>query len=136
VALLAAAGLALMPVGAGARARHKDHTPPRFAGLRSAVTCSPGPIGRGRTTSYHLGWESASDDVTPQGKIVYEVYQATSPGGENFAKPTYTTRPGATSFSTPQLSSEASFYFVVRARDRAGNEDHNKVERAGENVCV
>jgi hypothetical protein len=73
--------------------------------------------------------------VTPSSEIVYDVYQATSPGGENFSMPTYVTSAGATSFDTPQLPSEGTFYFVVRARDEAGNEDSNKVERQGQNLC-
>jgi hypothetical protein len=126
----------LLALGAPAQARRKDHTPPKFAGLKSAVTCIPGPVGAGRTSSYHLAWEAASDDATPSRKIVYEIYQATSPGGENFKRPTYTSARGATSFATPKLPSEQSFYFVVRARDRAGNEDSNKLERLGENLCL
>lgn len=113
-----------------------DHSPPKFAGLKSATTCVPGPIGGGRTTSYHLAWDPASDDVTPPSEIVYDVYQATSPGGEDFSVPTYTTPPGATSFDTPQLQTDKYFYFVVRARDQAGNEDSNTVERQGQNLCV
>jgi hypothetical protein len=112
-----------------------DRTPPTFAGLKSATTCIPGPIGGGQTSSYHLSWDPASDDVTPASEIVYDIYQATSPGGENFSMPTYVTSAGATSFDTPQLPSEGAFYFVVRARDEAGNEDSNKVERQGQNLC-
>jgi len=113
-----------------------DSTPPTFAGLKSATTCIPGPVGGGRTTSYHLSWDPATDDVTPSSKIVYDVYQATTPGGEDFSAPTYTTAAGATSFDTPPLPTDEQFYFVVRARDEAGNRDSNKVERAGENLCV
>jgi hypothetical protein len=121
---------------APAQARHKDQIPPTFAGLKSATTCIPGPIGEGRTGSYHLSWEAATDNVTPSNKIVYNIFQATTAGGEDFSQPTYTTTPGATSFDTPQLSSVKTFYFVVRARDQAGNEDSNKVEREGQNLCL
>ena len=114
----------------------RDNNPPKFTGLKSATTCIPGPIGGGRTTSYHLSWDPATDDVTPSSEIVYDVYQATTSGGENFATPTYTTPPGATSFDTPQLATDKYFYFVVRARDQAGNRDSNLVEREGENLCV
>ena len=135
--LLGLACAALLVAGTPAQAHRKDRTPPRFAGLKSAVTCIPGPTGgSGRTSSYHLAWEPASDDVTPASKIVYEVYQATSAGGENFSRPTYRTAAGAKSFSTPQLATDKTFYFVVRARDQAGNEDSNKVERQGQNLCV
>ena len=114
----------------------KDTVPPKFAGLKSATTCIPGPIGPGRTTSYHLRWNAATDNVTPSSKIVYDVYQARRSGGEDFSKPSYTTPPGATSFDTPQLPADKHFYFVVRARDRAGNRDSNRVERQGLNLCV
>ena len=72
----------------------------------------------------------------PSTKIVYDIYQATKSGGEDFSSPTYTVRHGATSFATPPLPVETTFYFVVRARDRAGNRDSNEVERQGVNLCV
>jgi hypothetical protein len=64
------------------------------------------------------------------------LHQATKSGGEDFSSPTYTVRHGATSFETPRLPATQQFYFVVRARDRAGNEDSNLVEREGVNLCV
>jgi|SRR5581483_9104434 len=131
-AALAALGV-LCPA---AQARAPDRTPPRFAGLASATTCIPGPSGSGIATSYHLTWEAASDDRTRQQRIVYAIYQASSPGSEDFSQPTYVTRHGATSFDTPKLTSAQSYWFVVRARDRKGNEDTNTVEREGVNLCV
>jgi len=119
-----------------AEAKRRDSIPPTFAGLKSAITCIPGPIGGGRTTSYNLSWDSATDNVTPSRKIVYDVYQADAPGAEDFSTPTYTTSPGATSFTTPSLPTDKYFYFVVRARDEAGNSDSNMVERQGQNLCV
>jgi hypothetical protein len=119
----------IAPVGA-------DATPPKFAGLESATTCIPGPIGGGQSSSYHLGWEPASDDVTPSSEIVYDVFQATKSGAEDFFVPTYTTPAGATSFATPPLPADKSYYFVVRARDLAGNRDSNTVELQGQNLCV
>jgi hypothetical protein len=136
LAVVSLVGIAVLLVGAPAQARRKDQTPPTFAGLKSATTCIPGPIGPERTSSYHLSWEAATDNVTPSSKIIYNVYQATTAGGENFSQPTYTTAAGVTSFDTPQLSSVKTFYFVVRARDQAGNEDSNTVERQGQNLCV
>jgi hypothetical protein len=129
-------GAALLAAGSPAVATARDTVPPKFAGLQSATTCIPGPIGPGRATSYHLRWKAATDNVTPSGRIVYDIYQAQRSGGENFFKPTYTTRPGVTSFDTPKLSSTKTFYFVVRARDQAGNRDSNRVERRGVNLCV
>jgi hypothetical protein len=113
-----------------------DSTPPTFAGLVKATTCVPGPIGPGKSTPYHLTWNPATDAVTPSSEIVYDVYQATTAGDESFSVPTYTTQPGVTSFATPPLSSTQKYYFVVRARDRAGNRDSNRIERVGENLCL
>jgi CARDB len=114
-----------------------DRRPPTFAGLERATTCIPGPAGGPlRSSRYGLHWQAATDDSTPAGKLVYDIYQAKSAGGEDFAKPTYTSDPGATSFSTPPLPDDAAYYFVVRARDAAGNRDGNRVERVGMNLCV
>ena len=112
-----------------------DRSPPEFGGLETATTCIPGPIGGGRTSAYTLGWNSASDSRTPQTEIVYDVYRATNQGGQDFSRPTYTSDPGATSFTTPELGSDSDWYFVVRARDGAGNRDGNRVERQGQNLC-
>jgi hypothetical protein len=118
-----------------ARLASPDRIPPTFAGLKSATACIPGPI-HGQTASYTLRWDKATDDVTPSTQIVYDVYQATKSGGEDFSSPTYTVRHGATTFLTPALPADEFFYFVVRARDRAGNRDSNLVERQGANLCV
>ena len=67
---------------------------------------------------------------------MYDVYLAVTPGGEHLSTPSWTTAPGATSFTTPGLPSHGSFYFVVRARDRAGNEERNTAEVHGSDPCV
>jgi hypothetical protein len=129
-------GLAAAVVSAGvARVSGPDRTPPAFGGLESATACVPGP-GTGQTATYRLAWDSATDNVTPSGQIAYDIYQATKPGGEDFSAPTYGVRKGATTFTTPPLPADQTFYFVVRARDRAGNRDSNVVERTGTNICV
>ena len=132
--LLAAAGGLI--ISSAAEAKPVDTTPPTFTGLNSAITCIPGPIGGGRTASYNLSWNPANDDRTPTKKIVYDIYQAETSGGQDFSTPTYTSSAGATSFTTPPLSADKQFFFVVRARDQAGNSDSNKVEREGQNLCV
>jgi hypothetical protein len=114
----------------------RDVTPPRFAGLERAFACTPGPQRPGQRTPYSLTWQQASDDVTPPSAIVYDVFYATTSRGEDFSRPSWTTAPGVTSFRTPGLPSHASAYFVVRARDAAGNEDANTLERAGVDPCL
>jgi hypothetical protein len=116
--------------------RPRDTMPPTFAGLESAVACTPGAQRPGETTPYHLSWSPAHDDVTPSSQIVYDIYMATTSGGENFSDPNWTSPPGATSFKTPGLPSHETVYFVVRARDRAGNEDTNRVQRRGVDPCL
>ncbi len=113
-----------------------DQTPPAFAGLAQAVTCIPGPIVPGRSSRYGLSWAAASDNGTPPSMIVYDIYQATTSGSEDFTSPTYTSAPGATTFTTPMLSNDNNWYFVVRARDQAGNDDTNTVEQHGLNQCL
>jgi len=100
-----------------------DGSPPIFLGLDSAIT-SATAFGR-----IDLSWNPASDTVTPASEIVYLVYMATSPGGENFASPNFTTSPGGNSFSVTGLST-GTYYFVVRARDASGNIASNNTERS------
>ena len=96
-----------------------DSTPPTFGGATGA---SPGP------SSITLSWAAASDDATAPADITYLVYQAQSPGAESVAAPTAITPPGATSFAMGQLAPSTAYYFVVRARDLAGNVDANTIE--------
>ncbi len=114
----------------------RDTSPPDFAGLTSATACTPGAQRPGETTPFHLRWTPATDNVTPSDQIVYEVFEASRSGGEEFSSPTWTTAPGVRTFTTPGLPSHGSFYFVVRARDRAGNVDDNTVERHGVDPCL
>jgi hypothetical protein len=134
----AASTIALVALAAGPAAggaAGPDRTPPTFAGLTSATACIPGPVDA-QTATYRLDWDQAQDNVTPATQIVYDIYQATKSGGEDFSSPTYTARHGATTFTTPPLPADQSIYFVVRARDRTGNRDSNTVERSGANICV
>ncbi len=109
---------------------------PTFAGLISATTCnSLAPQVLPRPTSYTLIWKAATDPITPSSALVYEVFLATTPGAEDYAQPTWTTAPGVTSFTTPDLPHSGPVYFVVRARDAAGNKDGNTIERQGVAQC-
>jgi hypothetical protein len=112
-----------------------DNTPPTFAGLQEAFACTPGPQQPGQTTPYTLSWQPAGDNNTPRVQIRYDVYVASAPGAENFSAPTWTTPPGTTSYRTPGLPSHGSYYFVVRARDSAGNRDNNTAEQQGIDPC-
>jgi hypothetical protein len=113
-----------------------DATPPRFAGLVRATACTPGAQRPGERTPALLSWSAGADNRTPASQLVYDVFMATTPGAENFLSPTWTSAPGATTFRTPGLPSHGTAYFVVRARDRAGNEDANTVERRLIDPCL
>jgi hypothetical protein len=112
-----------------------DTKPPTFGGIKTANACTPGPQRPGQTTPFNLGWDAASDNVTAAAGIVYDVYESGTAGGEDFSHPSWTTPPGVTTFQTPGLPSHGMFYFVVRARDHAGNEDRNTVELHGADPC-
>lgn len=97
-----------------------DETPPTFAGLEAAV-----PVG---SSSMSLSWQPASDDVTPAGDIVYQVYMAEVAGAQDFSAPRLTTPAGANEALVQGLAADTTYYFVVRAADAAGNQDGNTVE--------
>lgn len=97
-------------------------TPPTFGGLTTATAQN--------ATSAKLCWNAASDDVTPAANIVYDVYEATAPGGQNFsAAPTTSSAPGALCVDIDALSPQSQYCWVVRARDGAGNRDANLVQK-------
>jgi hypothetical protein len=103
---------------------------PTFAGLQGATTlCGPlQPRIVPALRSVTLSWNPATDPRTPTSQIVYEAFYSATPGGENFSEPNWTSPPGATRMTVTAPGFRPA-YFVVRARDRAGLEDHNTVER-------
>jgi hypothetical protein len=88
-----------------------------------------------------LTWNTpATDPETQSADIVYLVYQSNTPGGEfpagdagagdagAAAMPVAASDPGATSITLTNLSSDTTYYWVVRAENRGGITDSNKVE--------
>ena len=100
-----------------------DTTPPNFNGLQS--------VGDATSSTLTLSWSAATDSGTPSGQMEYDIYQSSTPGGENLSSPTYTTTPGSTSYVVQGLSQDSTYYFIVRARDKFGNRDSNMVELSG-----
>lgn len=98
-----------------------DSTPPTFAGLSGTSNIT--------ATKLDLVWAAATDDQTAQAEIVYDVYEATAAGTESFATPKATSKPGATSITLTGLTPATTLYWIVRARDVAGNRDSNIVEK-------
>jgi Fibronectin type III domain len=96
-----------------------DKTPPTFAGASGATALG---------TSIAVTWAQASDNVDPVGAATYDVYMASTPGAEDFSKPTFVTESGATGYTGTHLAVSTTYYFVVRALDSSGNEDANTHE--------
>lgn len=88
-----------------------DVTPPSFTATPSAVASS--------RTSVDLSWDAATDNITPQGDIVYEIHWSTS-AARPFAVRGKTTA-GGTVFTAEDLRAGTTYYFRVRAVDQAGN---------------
>ncbi|MBI2062044.1 MAG: hypothetical protein HYT87_20215, partial [Nitrospirae bacterium] len=99
-----------------------DWTAPTFAGLTSATATSE--------TNVNLAWSAGSDTVTATGNIVYQICreapQADCQGSFNA---TFTTSAGAVNYGDGSLTFGNQVYYVVRARDEAGNVDTNTVEK-------
>jgi hypothetical protein len=112
-----------------------DKEPPVFGGAKSLDIISD--------TSVEISWEPGTDNVTPQDEMVYLIYKSTEPfvslasGGaspdgnlssQSLDVPSYVTGPGATSFTITDLLPGVIYYFIVRAKDEAGNRDDNLVQ--------
>ncbi|HEY2512014.1 MAG TPA: fibronectin type III domain-containing protein [Polyangiaceae bacterium] len=96
---------------------------PTFGGATAAAPSS--------TTSLLITWQPATDAITPSSLLVYDVFVGTKAGGENFAAPTVTSPPGATSVVVDGLVAGSTYYAVVRARNQAKLSDTNTVETSG-----
>ncbi len=101
----------------------EDSTAPAFAGLRTVTALG--------SSSVRLSWQAASDLVSPAGDLVYEICRATAAGGCGTFRTDYTTTAGARTLDATGLQADQRYFFVVRARDRAGNRDANSVQVSG-----
>ncbi len=104
----------------GAFSGSQDLKAPTFSGAQSIERLSP--------TSTKVSWNAASDDSSAVSAIVYDVYVATTSGGQDFSTPTATTEPGALSYTLDGLTANVDPFVVVRARDEAANRDENRKE--------
>jgi hypothetical protein len=94
-------------------------TPPTFGGVTGVVAAVEG------TT---LTWAAA----TGTGPMMYSVFQATTPGGENFASPVtqVSTQPVFIASLDPGSTNPITYYFVCRASDACGNSESNGIEQS------
>lgn len=96
-----------------------DTVAPVFAGCTGAVDKD--------ASSINVTWNQATDDVTPQSAIVYDVFAATATGTQDFTKPnnSYT---GTSGGLLTGLKPGTQYFIVCRAKDASGNEDKNTGE--------
>lgn len=78
-------------------------------------------------------WDEATDDNDAASAIRYQVFLSATSGGHNFAAPTTTTVPGATSIqltsgNSPLIAVGSEVFVVVRAVDSAGAVNTNRAE--------
>jgi hypothetical protein len=99
-----------------------DGAPPVFGGVDALVK-------NVTANSVELTWTAASDDKSTPDQIVYDVFQATSSGAQVFDMPPIaSSEPGATSIKLSNLAANQGLFWVVRARDKAGNQSQNVQE--------
>lgn len=101
---------------------------PYFAGVETAQ-----PSGN---AGVRLSWSKAIDNQTAQDNLVYDIYQATSSGAQDFETPSVSSTAGATSATLTGLTVGQTYYFVVRARDTDGKRDSNKIERSATPMTI
>lgn len=101
-----------------------DSTPPTFGGLT-------GSDFDGTARTVRLSWAPGADDKTPAEQLIYDVFEGGVPGGEVFQTPRASSAPGALSVLVTDLTPDTTLYWVVRARDQAGNHDANVLEASG-----
>jgi|JI10StandDraft_1071094.scaffolds.fasta_scaffold43859_3 hypothetical protein len=90
-----------------------DTTPPSTPGSFTATAIS--------TSQINLTWLAATDAVTAQANLIYEVCQATVTGGCSTFVVTYSPGAGATNFNVTGLATATTYFFIVRVKDAAGN---------------
>ncbi len=93
--------------------------PPSFGGV-TGVTAA--------VESATLTWAAA----TGTGPMTYRVFQATTPGAENFASPVAqaSAPPVFIASLDPGSTNPITYYFVCRASDACGNSESNSVEQS------
>jgi hypothetical protein len=94
-----------------------DQTAPTFGGLDSATDAQT-------SGQVILAWSAATD---VNGPITYNIYWATTPGGQNLGVPDATSTSG-TGTTISGLTDGDTYYFVVQAEDSVGNESNNTAQ--------
>jgi hypothetical protein len=99
-----------------------DAAPPVFTGLEDAVAITGNHV--------LISWQIATDGSGSDLEAIYLIYRSTVSGSFDYSFPSYTSKPGETSYLIADLDPATTYYFVVRAMDRAGNIDLNTSQQS------
>lgn len=110
-----------------------DLTPPQFSGNDPQLVAEANS-----SNSVSLSWTAATDNTAPPGQIEYLVCRSTV-STDCLANPfpisggnvvLYAIPAGATQLQVTGLTRSTTYYFVVRAKDLAGNVDANVAQKS------
>ncbi len=101
-----------------------DPTPPTFGGVGTVAVQSDA-----RTATFT--WMPATDPATPQNEIVYDVFQGSSPGAEDFTTPIATSDLERRASRRCRPTPDSTLYWAVRASATRPATDSNTVEVSG-----
>jgi len=92
-------------------------------------TAPPAPTGLSATAlvggSIKLTWTASSPETNVS---QYNIYRATTSGGQDYSSPTYTVSAGITTYTDTATTDGVTYYYVVRAQDAVGNIETNTNE--------
>ncbi len=96
------------------------------ASATADATAPPAPTGFSATavvgSGIRLDWTTSSPETDV---AQYNIYRATSSGSQDYSSPTYTASAGSISYTDTSVSDGQTYYYVLRARDAAGNIETN-----------
>lgn len=96
-------------------------------GVAPSAPASPGATAAS-VSQINLSWTASTDNVTPQGSLVYEICQSTTGGGCDTFSVIFTTAAAATTYNATGLGSATTYYFRVRAKDLVNNTSASTAE--------
>jgi len=99
------------------------------ASATADATAPPAPTNLTATAitddGIQLSWTASSPETDVS---QYNIYRATTSGGQNYSSPTYTVSAGTTTYTDTSTTDGVTYYYVVRAQNAAGNIETNTNE--------
>jgi len=99
------------------------------ASATADATAPPAPSNLAATAIAGNGIQLTWTASSPETDVAqYDIYRATTSGGQSYTSPAYTVSVGTTSYTDTTVTDGLTYYYVVRARDAAGNIETNTSE--------